>query len=803
MKIFISQFLLLLSVTSFAQDTIYFDKDWKPSTKNNYSFYRPIPLKKVGDLVLLKDYYKNGTLQFQGYIYPNDENKYVGDIFWYDENGFDNGFRQNLNKSSQKELTYYNPNGSVWKKITYDKSGEKSKIIVYFKEKELIKGEIKDYNYIGSFSPEKPKSYYENPFEEYDEKIPSPPTYTTPAPPIVSPNGSYEPKKANDKYYTEVTYWDNGKKAKEKTTKNYSTLKTIFWDKTGKIISENLDDNKVNFEYYSKNEFAVSIRSKKEMVSTDNSYSSTETEYYLDQKPAKITKRTNGDRTEVRLYLDGKENILKYKDDKPFDGFFNDTIGANISIYQMKNGEIIGEAITKNAENNQIIAKGVYKNGTPDNGSFFLNTDDKIQLLRYKNQKQEGVQKIFENYWDYNPSEEFEMKNGLLDGYRKIYKNDSLVYESQYKNGKPFAGTILEDGQKKTYADGFLTKVEQFANYSDNLIFIEKYEKGQIESKEYFNFTIKEKPQKGYKGTFKNEKPFEGYFINVTILNEIQLVDYYEKGELKYQYSFDFMNQLDNYDFYEYNIKTTFKNGKIIDGIEYSQNDRNSLIVTGYKDGKPNVLDINIFAMHYFNRISFSLNNNTLTIKDFEKNTSIKIEQNTKQLLVSIYDKNGELIANNQQKEIKEAAPNSITFYFLENNKLKKEIKHMSEFEVLYDRLDNGVNPLFGLIYNAISIQPNSSVQAIFDQFLKSFKSEGLKGLEDLENLSYSFSDNYTLISSLRYDENGKPEIGTKITENGSEYLVELYIDKKIKTQKKVASVSELSETIKEIFKNQ
>ena len=207
--------------------------------------------------------------------------------------------------------------------------------------------------------------------------------------------------------------------------------------------------------------------------------------------------------------------------------------------------------------------------------------------------------------------------------------------------------------------------------------------------------------------------------------------------------------------------------------------------------------------MHYFNRISFSLNNNTLTIKDFEKNTSIKIEQNTKQLLVSIYDKNGELIANNQQKEIKEAAPNSITFYFLENNKLKKEIKNMSEFEVLYDRLDNGVNPLFGLIYNAISIQPNSSVQAIFDQFLKSFKSEGLKGLEDLENLSYSFSDDYTLISSLRYDENGKPEIGTKITENGSEYLVELYIDKKIKTQKKAASVSELSEIIKEVFKNQ
>ena len=802
MKIFIIHFLLLFSATSFSQDTIYFDKDWKPSTKNNYSFYRPIPLKKVGDLVLLKDYYKDGTLQFQGYIYPTDEHKYVGDVYWYDNNGLDNGFRQNLNKSSVKELTYYNPNGSVWKKITYDKNGKKSNIVVYFNNKELIKGEIKNHEYIGYFSPEKPKLNYDNPFKKNEEEDRDIPLVMG----VQTSDYSETPKekdKDKDKIYTQITYWDNGKKAKEETISNYTTLKTIFWDKAGKLITENTERAKTNIEYYTRNEFAVAIKSKKKTISTNNSYSSTETEYYLDEKLAKITKQINGDKTEVSLFVDGKENVSKYKDDKPFDGFFSDTIGDNVTIYQMKNGKIIGEVITKNSENNQIIAKGIYKDGTPDNGSFFLNVNDKVQLLQYKNQKQEGVQIIFESRWNNNPEEEFEMKNGLLDGYQKIYKNDSLAYQSEYKNGKPFAGTIIEGNIKEIYENGYLTQKVEFDKNSDQTIVLETYENNQIKTKTYRNFLIKENPQSFYTGIFKNEKPFEGYFINEIILNEIPLVDYYEKGELKYQYSFDFMKQLDNYNFHEYDIKTTFKNGKILDGIEYSENGRNTLIVTGYKDGKPNTFDINIFAMHYFNRISFVLTNNELTIKDLEKNTSIKIEKNTTQLLVSIYDNTGKLITNNQQKETKEATPNSITFYFLENNKLKKEIKNMNEFEVLYDKLDHEINPLFGLIYNAISIQPNSNIQAVFDQFIKVFKSENLEDLKDLENLSFNFSDNYKLISSLRYDENGKPEIGAKITENGNEYLVELYIDKKIKIQKKITSVSELSEIVKEIYSKQ
>ena len=51
--------LLLSSIIIKAQDTIYFDKNWEVTTKDNHSFYRPLPLKKLGNLFLLRDFYKN------------------------------------------------------------------------------------------------------------------------------------------------------------------------------------------------------------------------------------------------------------------------------------------------------------------------------------------------------------------------------------------------------------------------------------------------------------------------------------------------------------------------------------------------------------------------------------------------------------------------------------------------------------------------------------------------------------------------------------------------------------------------
>ncbi|MGE8425771.1 MAG: hypothetical protein ACN6PI_23240, partial [Sphingobacterium siyangense] len=195
----------------------------------------------------------------------------------------------------------------------------------------------------------------------------------------------------------------------------------------------------------------------------------------------------------------------------------------------------------------------------------------------------------------------------------------------------------------------------------------------QLKSVIYSNFLIKEKPQKSYTGIYQNQKPYEGYFINKIILNEIPLVDFYEKGELKYQYSFDFLKQLDNYQFYEYDQKSVYKNGEIVDGFDFIDNDEGFLLRIGYKNKKANYLEMNLFAMHAFNRFTFDYSGKEIIVKDFEKQTSIKLTEKNNGIFAEVFDESGKLIVNNQQKEVQKSSPNSTTIFKIENNQLKEE----------------------------------------------------------------------------------------------------------------------------------
>ena len=74
------------SHTNQDKDTLYYDSNWKESTKDNYEYYRALPLKTTGSLSLIVDYYKNGKMQMQGYAYTDSLNIFVGDVYWYLEN---------------------------------------------------------------------------------------------------------------------------------------------------------------------------------------------------------------------------------------------------------------------------------------------------------------------------------------------------------------------------------------------------------------------------------------------------------------------------------------------------------------------------------------------------------------------------------------------------------------------------------------------------------------------------------------------------------------------------------------------
>ena len=281
-------------------------------------------------------------------------------------------------------------------------------------------------------------------------------------------------------------------------------------------------------------------------------------------------------------------------------------------------------------------------------------------------------------------------------------------------------------------------------------------------------------------------------------MNEIPLVDYYKKGELKYQYSFDFLEQLDDYKFYEYNQKSVYKNGKIVDGFEFFDNEEGFLIRIGSKNEKANYLELNLFGMHAFNRLSFDYNGKEIVVKDFEKQNSIKLTEKNNGILAEVFDENGKLIVNNQQKEVQKGSPNSTTIYKVENNLLKEENISSESLNPLIEKVYKEVNPIIILIYSSVAYNRTMKIDDLFNQFVEIFKSNNIQKLFSQE--SFIEGPNKVL-SSLSYNKNRKPDWGVKITETNKVFSIEFYEEGKITFTKKVNSIHEVQETINSLFK--
>ncbi|WP_139418820.1 membrane-binding protein [Chryseobacterium mulctrae] len=87
-KLFTSAvFALIISIHVNAQEKIYFDENWEKTTQAKMEFYRETENK--GKLTLIRDFYKNGTLQMEGLVSdatPGSE-VYEGKITWYNAEG--------------------------------------------------------------------------------------------------------------------------------------------------------------------------------------------------------------------------------------------------------------------------------------------------------------------------------------------------------------------------------------------------------------------------------------------------------------------------------------------------------------------------------------------------------------------------------------------------------------------------------------------------------------------------------------------------------------------------------------------
>lgn len=801
MKFYLYFLCILIFFNSQAQDTIFYDIDWNKTTKVNHAYYRPIPLRKVGELLILVDYYKNGTMQFQGYVKPGKEDIYIGDAYWYEENGVDSSSQQSINETSQQELTYYNQDGSIWQIIEYDANGQKSKIAVYLKGKELFSGSILDYNkYQGTFSPKIPDDYYDRP--ELEEKTIG---YTEVATTIsVETSGNSTPTNPKE-FYHEIIYWENGTKAKESkwgagTYWNNELIEEKYWDESGKLISEiNFEffsptKKYLEIEFYTRNNFAVKTQEKRELM--DRQKDGITTFYKLNGEIDRTVKYRKGEKTEEISFQNGKQLISYYKNFEPFEGIFTQQVSNKSKTYTLVKGKKEGKVTVRDLEADKIFAEGIYMNDLPVEGLFYLD-EKQLQLLQYKNGKQEGIQKIYANYWGDELKEEFEMKNGKREGFRKQYDKGELKFESIYKNDIIFSGKIREGEQELTYADGNLTERLLFKDYYEGLEMMEKYVNNQLDLVVYFNFTIAENPQENYQGKYKNGKPFQGYFAIQKIVDDIYLIDYYENGELKYQYSFEILEQMENYRHYTYYQKAEFKNGNILNGSEFLPPTDNGFLKINYANGATDALEVNLFTMHYFNRISFIRKNDEILVSEFQSPYTLKIFLKDNRMAADLYE-NEKLIKTQEAfNETKDGSPNSITFYYLQENQIRT-------FSVAQDDFDEGEIDRYTLVFKIFSMFPfnTNSLDVVMDKLINAFKTEDMESFHESEETFFPFKREEYL-SSVEYGEQGQIDFGIRIKqEKNGEILLEGIENDKVKKSLKVKSISELTANQNKILEN-
>jgi len=760
--------LILLSfANSNAQDTLYFDNDWQETNRNNYAFFRPLPLKKVGDLLLIQDFYKNGNRQMQGYVLASKPNTYVGDVYWYDENGIDESTKQITNPSNTKVLTYYYPDGMPWKKITYDANGRKKNIAVFFKDRTLAQGQCLDYNaFSGTFINQLPDNFYEEARLKSDSDTDTESIRPVAAVKIeaqVAPDKTAAPPVTQ---FRVLTYWDNGHLAQEdgygsRNGYNSELISQKIYDRNGKLLKNLQVDRSqdkgryFSCSYYSKNGLAVQ---RKDSVS------------YQGYQREGISRSYALDGTLLA------ENT--YKAGKPFEGTFRIERGI-ITEFTLTNGQKTGTEVSWSGDKKTVVATGTYKDGLPWEGSFYEN-EENLCIYSYSQGKLQGTQKVFSNYALTDMIQEYETTEGLKNGYDKLYKNGKLLYTCLYKNDKPVEGVSIQGKNRLTYNKGDLVLKEEFTDDSfAHIIVSSRYADQELQDISYFNFSIEDQKQVVYTGTYKNGKPFHGFFKSKSLIDDIRIIAYYENGILKKEYSFDLIEQLDDYHFYTYNLTTVYEDNRPITGPVYVSPNRNSYLTTYYQDGIPTKLEFNIFAMHYFNRISFIGSADELRITEIQSPIEIRVKMGGSIDSITVYKENQVFIPAVPMLHTTIGTPKSATFYYLENDTVKTYSINLSDMDK-----DWGGNGFLQGLYLSLQNLKVKTTADIISFYSQAFTQDERK-LNDLlkSDLAFPFKE-VNFLGRVRYDEQGKISEGVQVNpqKNGNIDVLIIRDNKTIKS---------------------
>lgn len=113
--------LFFISSLSFAQgDSIWFDANWKKTTKDKALYFRKVPQKK-GKGFWFQDFYVSGKKQMEGLSLKKDTEFYDGQVIWYYENGKIFQKVNYINGYLNGERLVYFENGKLKAKLIYNR----------------------------------------------------------------------------------------------------------------------------------------------------------------------------------------------------------------------------------------------------------------------------------------------------------------------------------------------------------------------------------------------------------------------------------------------------------------------------------------------------------------------------------------------------------------------------------------------------------------------------------------------------------------------------------------------------------
>jgi len=219
------------------------------------------------------------------------------------------------------------------------------------------------------------------------------------------------------------------------------------------------------------------------------------------------------------------------------------------------------------------------------------------------------------------------------------------------------------------------------------------------------SFIIADHPQEYYSGFYKENKPYNGYFKDGN--QDVFWVNYYESGQKTKHYSYDIFDNLNEeekkeieYGYSEnsktiLNIISTFKNDKIIDG-QIIEKIKNGYLSKTYTKGQLIAINIDVFAIHYYNRLTFKIVDDKIISSNFKDPISkVVISKKDDKLLFQLLAK-GVVLASNNMDDCTQnkPKPNSIIRIFKINNDIECLVvnnnnKDMDDYRGNFSFLEN------------------------------------------------------------------------------------------------------------------